>query len=278
MSKNIFLESMNISLKKIWSHKILIILLILLQLIFFLFYTNVSLNYQTKILENSQAIADYMNTLEFDDASVASDILQGKNLLGDDPLAIGRNYSEITKNFRLYFLYLFLLLVIFGAINWSLASRLIHKVDIKNLLNHMTKTGTILVFYLGLIFLFFYSILSISLTEIVFESTQFLTKYVVFFIIALILIYFMFVSLALVHYTGLKHIVQRTLSLGVKKIHYILSIYVINIFLFLISALLFYYFLEKNLFLMLFSVLMIIFTFVFGRIFLINAIEKLSEI
>jgi hypothetical protein len=113
-------------------------------------------------------------------------------------------------------------------------------------------------------------------TQLAAESTKLLTKYVPFLIFSIILTYFMFVSLSLIKKTDLKNIVQKTLIVGIKKAHYILAVYFVNVFIFSISIFLLYYFIEKNLFVLLLSLILMIFSFVFGRIFMVKVIEKLD--
>lgn len=273
----IILNSLKGSFILIWKNKSLFILSLILQLIFFAIFININLKYPTKILESSVAIADYMSKLELDDISIASDILEKRNVLGDDPSSISRNYNEIVRNFRYYIGYSFVSIIIFTSISWAIAHKLIHKNNFKQLIKNFFKIFIASFFYLGLIFSFFYSLASISFIGIAAEDTNLFTKYAVFLVFSVILAYFMFVSLALLHKTELKDIVQKTLGIGIKKIHYILSVYFINIFLISISAILFYYFLEKNFFALLLSIILIILGFVFGRIFMINAIDKLEK-
>ena len=87
----------------------------------------------------------------------------------------------------------------------------------------------------------------------------------------------MFISIALLYKIKSKNVVQKTLLIGIKKAHYVLAVYFINIFLFTISIFLLYYFIEKNLFILLLSIILMIFSFVFGRIFMVNVVEKLDK-
>ena len=84
----------------------------------------------------------------------------------------------------------------------------------------------------------------------------------------------MFVSLSLLHNTGLKNIMQKTLKIGIKRGHYILTVYLINISLMVISLIsLIYLFEKKSMALPLF---LFIFSFIFGRIFMVRVVEKLT--
>lgn len=275
--KKIIFNSLKESFILIWKNKALFVLLLMLQIAFFAALFFVNLTYQTKILESAKAMTDYMGKQKLDEATVASNVLHQKSILGEDPLMISRNFNDILKNFRLYLASLFILLIIFISAAWSLTTRLIHGISPRQLVNRFLKIFAISLFYLGLIFIFFFSLLNISLTELAAESSKFLVKYVVFAIFSLTLAYFMFISLSLANKTGLKNIVQRTLAIGIKKAHYVLAVYFIDISLLGIPIVLSYYFIEKNLFVLLMSLILTIFSFVFGRIFMINVAEKLEE-
>lgn len=276
--KNIIVNSLKESFILIRKNKVLFVLLFALQIIFFVIFSFINLSYQTKILESAKAITDYMSQQQLDEASVASSILEQKSILGDDPLSISRNFKDIVKNFRLYLFYLFLLLIFFTSLNWSVTNKLIHKNNFKQLTRNFFNNLIVLLFYFGLIFAFFFSLINISISQIAAEGTKFLAKYYVFLLFSAVLAYFMFVSIALLHKIELKNIVQKTLGIGLKKMHYVLAVYFINIFLFAVSIFLLYYFIEKNLFILLLSIILMIFIFVFGRIFMVNVVEKLEKI
>lgn len=275
-SKNIILISLKESVKSIWENKALFLLLFVLQITFFVALSFINIAYQTKIVENAQAITDYLSKQKLDDASVASNMLQQKSILGDDPLLIGRHFNEILKNFRLYIAYLFLLSISSASIIWALASSLVHKLDFRSLAKAVFRNFIVSLFYLGLIFSFLYSLLNFSFAELATDSGKFFMKYMLFLAFSAILYYFMFVSLSLACRTGLKNIVQKALAVGVKKIHYISAVFLVNIILALLPALSLYYFLEKSTFAVLLSAIFIIFSFVFGRIFLINVASRVE--
>lgn len=238
------------------------------------FYVN--LDYQVKILENVKSISDYLSQQKLDDVSVAASIQQQKNILGEDPLLISRNFNDIIKNFRLYLIYIFLLLIFFISINWAITNRLVYKTNLMATSKNFFKNFIASLAYLGLIFLFFFSLLNIPLSGVAAESSKLLTKYVPFLLFSIALVYFMFISISLMHNTRLKNIVQKTLMIGIKKAHYILAVYFINILLFTVSVISFYSFIEGNFFILLLSILLMVFSFVFGRIFLAKVVEKLD--
>ena len=276
MTKNIILNSLKQSFALIWKNKSLFVLLFIMQITFFFIFSLISYKYVPKMIESQKSIFDYLAKQKLDEISVAQNIMQQKSILGDDPLMISRNFNEIIKNFRLYLVYIFLLLIAFMSISWAITNKLVYNINLKKLSKYLFKILIILLFYLGLIFTFFYSLLNISFTRIAVGASQIFTKYIPFLIFSIILVYFMFVSLSLLHKTDLKNIMQKTLFLGIKKAHYVASVYLINLFLFALSIFLLYNFIEKSILVLLPSLLLMIFSFVFGRIFVVNVIERLS--
>jgi len=248
----------------------------MLQIIFFAAFSAINLNYGVKMMESEKAIDGYLASLKLDDVSVASDILQQKNILGDDPLLISRNFNEIIKNFRVYLAYFFILSIFFISAAWTMTNKMVYKTNFKISVNIFLKSLLISLFYLALIFGFFFSISSISFTQAAYDASKLIAKYLLFSIFSILLAYFMFISLSLMHNTALNKIVQKTLIIGIKKIHYILAVYFINALLFFLPLALLYYFIEKNPFILLLSIILLVFSFIIGRVFLINVVEKLS--
>ncbi len=274
MQKNIILASFKQSIALIRKNKPLFFLLLTLQIIFFIIFSFINFKYTTKILESAKEISDYLSQQKLDEISVGQNILEQKNILGDEALMISRNFNDIVRNLKWYLAYIFILFVVFISTAWTVTHKLIYGIDFKRLIKNFIRIFIVSFVYLGLIFSFFFYVLNVSFTQAVEVPKPFL-KYAPFLIFSAILAYFMFVSIALSHKTKLANIVQRTLSIGIKKLHYISSVYFINIFLFTISIFLFYYFIERNLFILLLSLILMIFSFVFGRILLVNVVEKL---
>jgi len=160
--------------------------------------------------------------------------------------------------------------------SWAITCKIIKKISFKGLTTIFLKNLVVSLIYLGLIFLFFFSLLTIPLSGVAAESSKLLAKYVPFFVFSIILVYFMLISISLLHNTGFKNVVQKTLIIGIKKAHYILAVYFINILLFAVSIILFYYFIEKNQFILSMSITLMLFSLVFGRIFMVKAVEKLD--
>lgn len=274
--KNILISSLKESFALIWKNKTLFAFLLILQIAFFVVLSLINLTYQTRILENTKAITDYLSQQNLDEASATDAILQQKSILGDDPLMISRNFDEIVKNFRIYLGYVFVLLIFFMSVAWAITCRLLKKISIRQLTGIFLKNLVVLLFYLGIIFMFFFLLLNISITQLAEQNSMLFIKYSVFLIVSIILAYFMFISISLVNNIKLKNIAQKTLVIGIRKAHYVLSVYFINIFLLFVSMSLLYYFIEKNSFILFLSIILMIFSFVFGRIFIVNVVDKLK--
>lgn len=274
--QNIILDSLKDSFKSFWKNKILFLFLFILQIIFFSLFLLVNYHYQSKIIESSNAIFGYLSAQKMDELSIADNLLQQKSILGDDPLIISRNFNEIIRNFRLYAIWIFALLVVFSSFSWTLTNKFSKNLNLEQLSSIFFRNLAVLLFYLGLIFLFLFSLLNISIMQLTTESSPFFAKLMVFIIISIILSYFMLVSLSLAGKFDLKNIVQKTLVVGIKKIHYVLAAYFINILFLAIPAFFAHYFFERNAFVFFMALIIIIFSLVFGRILVINVVDRLD--
>ena len=151
MQKNIILNSLRESLASAWKNKMLFIFLFLLQLIFFSVFSVVNYYYQSKIIQSSNEIFDYLSRQKLDELSVADSLLQQKNILGEDYMLISRNFNGIIKNFRIYMAYMFILLVIFSSVSWTLTNQFFGSINIKKLSRILSRNFIVLLFYLGII-------------------------------------------------------------------------------------------------------------------------------
>jgi len=252
-------------------------LIFFLQILFFASFFYVSYFYQSRILESSIAISEYLNKLNLDDVSVAQNILEQKNVLGDDPLFISRSFNDVLRNFRHYMLAAFGLFVFGGSALWSASGAMAHKIDLKGMRKVFLRNLAVLGFYLGLIFLFFYMIFNVSLYDIALPSSYSMLKYLAFLIFAAVLLYFMFISLAISPKHDLGSLATKTITLGLRSFYNIFIVYLANILLFLAALWLLAYFLEVNLFMVIAALLLAVFSFVFGRLLILNVVEGIEN-
>ena len=278
MAKNIIFRSLNDSFSLIWRNKAWILALVLIQIGFFAAVFMVSNAYLPKVLENAQSMSAYISAQNFDEAAMTERVLQQKDILGDDPAALTKYFDGVVENFRVYLVYIFVFILIFSSLLWSITHKITDKLSLRQLTRNFYSIFIILLFYLGLIFLFFYLLLNISFSEAVLQGSKIFIKYVPFLIFSAILAYFMFISLALSHKGELKQAVQKTLTVGIKKAHYILAVYSINLLLAVLFIFLMAYFIDRNFFIVILSIILFIVSFVFARIFLASVVKKLESI
>ena len=275
MHKSIILNSLKESFTLIWKNKYLSMLLFVLELLFLVVFSYVNIVYQSRMLENAKTISEMLNKEKLDEADISSKIMRQEKILGEELQDINKNFDELAKNFKLFAAYSFILIAAFASLNWSAASRMFNKKGFKQFLKIFLRVMVISVFYFGLIFWASYSLLSTSAADI--ENIKSLSMYIEIVALSAILLYFMFISLALSINNTFKDIIQKTLLVGIKKIHYILAAYFINILIFAVAIALLLYFAEKSMFILTISIILATFSFVFGRIFLINVVDKVQS-
>ena len=187
MSKvKIISSSVAESIKIILKNKRLFLLLFLLQIAFFIALSSINVVYGSKIVESNIAITEYFKKLQIDELSVTSNILEQKSPLGDDPLLISRHFNEMVKNLRIYLIYAFVSMLASASFGWTLTHKIVHGMKGVKLKEVFFRTFIVSLCYLGLIFLFFFSVFSISLTESLTVAAFFFTKYLPFLIISII--------------------------------------------------------------------------------------------
>ena len=280
MAKNIIFYSLKDSFSLVWKNKAWFLALVIIQIGFLIAVFTVSNAYLPKMLENAQAMSKYISTQNFDEASMTERVLQQKDILGDDPAALAKYFDGVVENFRIYLIYIFIFVLAFSSILWSITHKIIGKLGLMQLMRNFYSILVILLFYLGLIFLFFYLLLNISFSEAVLQGSKIFIKYAPFLVFSIILAYFMFISMALSHKGELKQLVHKTLSIGIRKAHYILAVYAINVLLAVLFIFLMAYFINDesgNFFIVILSLIFFIFSFVFARIFMINVVKKLEN-
>ena len=125
--KKIILRSLRESFSVIRKNKRIVLSLLILQLILFSLMFFVNIKYQSKMLESTQAIIEYMEKQKFDQASLGLSLLQQKSVLGDDPLLISRNFSAIAYNLKFLIFYTLIIFILLNGFIWFLTCNLINK-------------------------------------------------------------------------------------------------------------------------------------------------------
>lgn len=226
------------------------------------------------MLESTQAIIEYVDKQSLDDVSFGLSILQQKSPLGDDPLLISRNYDNIIYNLKFLVFYTLLAFILLNGFIWFLTCSLVNKKSMKNFFVYLFKFGLITLIFSVLIYLFTYSSLKSYLNPVSGNETS---SIVFPLLITLALFYFMYVAFSLLDKIELKNLFKKLFAIGIKKAHLILLAYFIIILLVILFSSLLVYLIEKNIFLLIISIALFVFTFVWSRIFLVLVIGKLSD-
>ncbi|HLG23660.1 MAG TPA: hypothetical protein VI564_01885 [Candidatus Nanoarchaeia archaeon] len=277
MPQNILISSLNETFRSIWKNKRIFILLFLLQTVLFSLLAFSSYYYQNKMLESAKEIADYIEKTQLDEISMTKNILEQKSILGDDPLLISRNYNSIKKNFVYYLLSLIGILGIFLPLLWLLSNKLLGKKLHVFFSKESLRPLIVVVFYLIIIFGLFYSLFSLSITDLASQASGLFLKFLIFILISAALLYFLPISICLSLKENLKEVVSKTFFLGIKKIHYILTAYIFCAIAFSLIGYFFVSFAESGPIIMSFLFVILISVFIAGRIYVISVIGKLEK-
>ena len=280
---NVIKESLQESFSIIKKNKKTFLILLILQLIFISLISFINISYQTNMLQSTQEIIEYLDELKFDQTSVGFDMLQKKSPLGSDPLLISRNFSNILYNLKFLIFYSLLAFVLLNGLIWFLTSNLANKnplklkkmkIFFKSFFIYIAKFGFIALTFSFLVYLFGYSTLKSFLDPLSMQNANFIPL----LLITSAMLYFMYITFSLLNKIEFKNILKNLFKIGIKKMHIILSAYLIIILAISIFSLSSFYLMEKNLFLLLISIAFIVLILVWSRIFLILVVEKLSKI
>jgi hypothetical protein len=284
---SIITSSLKESFLAISKNKKIFALVFILQILFFLSILGVSSYYTSKILESTEDIIDYTETLNLNIEQAKFEILQQKNPLGEDPLSISRNYDEIKKNSLFLLFSIFVIFVIINGLIWYLASNFQEKnkkvFSIKNIITYLSKFFIIALILSSSLFIFVYNFLNISFSS--FLSTKPM-NFVPLIIIAIITIYFSYIAIPLLNkkgqkkksYEQFKKFIKNVLSIGTKKFIPIIISYFIILSLIALPLVLIFYSIELNLMLLFIEIILLLFIFVWVKIFFAIVVKKLSSI
>ena len=276
--KNIISNSLKESFSIIKKNKKIFLFLFILQIIFISLISFINVTYQTKMLESTQAIIEYLDELKSDESSFGLDLIQRKSPLGPDPLLISRNFDNIIYNLKFLLSYSLIIFILLNGFIWFLTSSLVNKKSLKiralskNFFIYILKFSFATLIFSVLIYLFAYSTLKSYLNPLLDQNANF----VPLLLITCISIYFMYITFSLLNKIEFKNIIKNLIKIGIKKAHVVLSAYFIIILIISILSLLLFYLIEQNLFLLSISLVSLVLTLIWSRIFLILVVEKLA--
>jgi|TARA_Y100000310_G_scaffold341477_1_gene440737 hypothetical protein len=272
-SKNIILNSLKESTLLVKTNKKTFSLILILQLLFFLFIGMANAFYQPIILQHAMNIIEYMESLNLNADAAGIEMLKEKIPLGDDPLLISRNYNAILKNVAFLSISIFAIFALLNGLIWHFSSNMGNKniFSIKNILAYLSRFVIA-----SLILSFFFYLLAYNALKVFFSS--FLSvepmNFIPLLIIAVIAIYFVYIAIPILDKIKIKNLIKKTLLIGTKRFFAVLASYLIILISIVLLSLLLFYSIEKNLFLALVSLVLLILAFAWSKVFISIVITK----
>lgn len=263
--------------------RLVFLLLVILQFVFFVSFFIAQVNIQPKILELGIEMIDYLNSVESSPADLGNNF---QGFLGDDPLLLYRNSKQIAYLIALDIIIVALFFAFIVNLMWVLSHYLLKERDMNKDAKDIKDFKGIKVMarqFLRFIAVFLaYSIpylviIFISLKQTLLQSVETslnLNILSIFLIIlTVVVVYLGLISFSLIH-LPLKEILKKTFSLGVKKVHLIFPIILLVFVILSLVFILLFLSLDLNLFLFLVLLIVFISVYIFLRIFIIAFINS----
>jgi len=269
---NIMMFSLGEAFNKLWSNKIIFLILIISQFAFLFILLFSQLFFQVQILQSAQSIIDYVDKIET--SELDSDL---SNILGEDPLLISAKYNEmIFFVYELIVAFLAIYLIINGF-NWSMTQLFFGKTTIKEFFNYYLKFIIIsLVFFIPIII--FITLVITNKLFITMNDTLLKIIGTAFLFLFMITIYFCQIAYSKIDKRGKVSQIKEVFALGILKSGLIGFAFLINLFLLAIFGyLMFYVASYENFYLILIFAIALIFTFIYTRVLFVLFMKNLLE-
>ena len=243
-------------------HKLIFILLIILQLLSLIAFSYTIIIYQVKILENAKGITEAMQKANFN-----PDSIQAGEPFIKDIYSVYQNYDSLLKQIYQLLLWLFLLFIIFNGLLWIGVHYMLKEISKK-----FSFTGTaikflassfILILPLMLLFYFIFK-----------NNIAFLSSYGrALFILTGIVYYLLLISLAFIHVQSWKEFLKQILTKGFKRIHLTLIVLLLNLM--LISGSIFLIYLaSEQIILSIITIVLLGIVLIISRIFWLACLQE----
>src|SRR3989338_4890691 len=99
---NPIIQSFKETVVSIKNHKRIVLLIFLIQILFFATFAINIVTMMTPVLKSSQDAMNYINQLKLDEQTLAESFITGEQILGDNPTSIYENYTVAMKFFKLF--------------------------------------------------------------------------------------------------------------------------------------------------------------------------------
>ena len=241
-------------------HKVIFVLLIVLQLLFLIILSYLIIDYQVKILEDAQEITQAVQNANYNPDSIQA----GEPFL-KDIFVVYNNYDSMMDNIGQFILWLFFLFILFNGLIWVGAHYLFKKTKvIKEALKFLVST----VVLLGPLLIIFYIILKKYINVLSSSWWILLTLFIIAY-------YLLLVSFAFLNLKSWKQFVKKIFVVGIKKIHLILLVLITNLVLISLSIALIYVTFNQ-IYISMITILLFVITLILTRIFWIACLKNIK--
>jgi len=275
--KNIFYKTF----QAIWKRKFLFLTLFIVQLIYLSLISYVVVDYQLVIFEDLTKISTPFENMELEAENMDS--------LGE---LVGQ-YGAVHAAYRSLLNHLFglaswlaLLFVVPNAILWIGSGFLLSKgwnkkTNWKNKLVTLSKSwlkyliSAFIIFIPFLIVAYFATISIVQIAEGFIPVMSYVLLGLFFFLAYLLLVCFSLITIS-----NWKHFLQAIVKVAFKKIHYSIVMFLLSLIFIFLPMLLFYYsvMIWTSFFLMLSAALLLLFAFIYTKIFLVAAWHEILRL
>ncbi len=264
------LKKVAVSLKQ---HKILFILLILIQIGFIAALAYITITYQVKILNTAQQIIEPLQNANYD----AESIQQGKEFISQISGIYQAYQALIQQIARLALWWLGLFLIVNGAL-WVLSHQMLEGFSWKKAGKQWSRYAVASIVLLGPFLLAAYFLLKMVIgVQIDPDKFSGILKYLLYSFV--IMYYCMLNAFAALNTVSWKELIKPFLTTAIKKIHRTLPVLIINFALLSGAAYLIYYFMEinPNFALMMAASALLMILIILTRLYWIACLQEISR-
>jgi len=269
--QNIILDSFKESFNLIRKHKLLVLALFLVQLVFISSLAFVSVVYAFKIMGEAQDVIGYLEQQDLSDEAVSANMLIGGNILGDNPMMLYRTASQIILDAATLVVLALLSYLLFGCLGWAITDGLLNKKSFKSFFQYALKFKAVTLFYLFLIIVLSYVVVR-SIPSL--DEAKLASFLPLLFII--VILYFMFILIPLIGKNKLKDAAKKTWLIGTRKPHIVGFVHLINLVVIAVFSVLFFLSVDLPFFVVIAAGAVFVAALVWARIFLMVAINKIK--
>ncbi|MBW2989127.1 hypothetical protein KY358_02285 [Candidatus Woesearchaeota archaeon] len=220
------------------------------------------------------AMAHARNAMEYYERINISEEPDMFNYLGDDPLYAYDNYNDMLRFLRLMAFLSITAFIIIGGLLWALTHDIVSRKSLAQFIAYIINFSILTISFLLLAYLLAFKSLKSSLISMSLSSLELAGA----LIIIITLIYFLVICYSLIGKRKLKGILKASFSLGIFKGRCIISAFLAGFMTIALFSYIAYLLIEHNMLCLMAALVLLIFAFVFIRLFLIVCAESMIPI